>query len=223
VGHSARAREILRTRGAESSGNTVALVSDIDQPALLASDADREQSVVLLRDATVEGRLTLEEFSDRVGHAQLARTQDDLARLVRDLPTSTPSTMSVAADARHVAFCSRLVRRGRWEIPARASFRSIFGTIDLDLREATLAGSEINLDVFNLFGTVTIIIPDGVVIDVDGGGMFASQVIDPPGAAPVPDAPRIRIHLSGPGGTLYVRSSEPRSGRRSAFGLNRPG
>jgi Domain of unknown function (DUF1707) len=37
-------------------------------------DAEREHSIVLLRDGVVEGRLTLEEFSDRVGRAQGART-----------------------------------------------------------------------------------------------------------------------------------------------------
>ena len=37
-----------------------------DQP-VLASDAEREQSIVLLRDAVTSGRLTLEEFSERVG------------------------------------------------------------------------------------------------------------------------------------------------------------
>jgi Domain of unknown function (DUF1707) len=41
-------------------------------PAILASDAERERSVDVLRDAVVDGRLTLEEFTDRVGIAQTA-------------------------------------------------------------------------------------------------------------------------------------------------------
>ena len=36
---------------------------------------------------------------------------------------------------------------------------SIFGTINLDLREATLAAAEVDVDVFNFFGTVTMIGP----------------------------------------------------------------
>ena len=43
-------------------------------PAILASDAERGAAVDRLRQAVVEGRLTLEEFSDRVGLAQSART-----------------------------------------------------------------------------------------------------------------------------------------------------
>jgi hypothetical protein len=104
--------------------------------------------------------------------------------------------------------CSHLTRGGSWELATRSSFRSIFGTIDLDLREARLAGPEVEIDIFNFFGTVTLIVPEGIAVIVEGGGLFASQVIDPSAYAPVPDGPKLRIRLSGPGGTLYVRSQE---------------
>ena len=57
-------------------------------PPILASDAERERSVALLRDAVGEGRLTLEEFSERIGLAHAARTDKELANLVRDLPAT---------------------------------------------------------------------------------------------------------------------------------------
>ena len=65
-------------------------------------------------------------------------------------------------------------------MPARSSWRSIFGTIDLDLRQARLAGPETALEVYNLFGTVTVIVPEGVEVVVRGGGLFASQKIESP-------------------------------------------
>ena len=64
---------------------------------ILASDAEREQSIALLRDAVGEGRLTLEEFSERVGLAQAARTDQELARLVRDLPGAASSPLTAAS------------------------------------------------------------------------------------------------------------------------------
>ena len=177
-----------------------------DQP-VLASDAEREQSIVLLRDAVTSGRLTLEEFSDRVERAQAARTDRDLATLTVDLPALAPD-LPAAPAARHRALFSRLVRRGAFELPARSSWRSVFGTIVLDLREARLEGPEVGLDIYNLFGTVTVVVPPGVAVEVEGGGMFASQVVEPPAWRPPPGAPRLRIRLSGPGGTLYVRSPD---------------
>ena len=50
----------------------------------------------------------------------------------------------------------------------------------LDLSEARLSGSETDVEVYNLFGTVTVIVPDGVEVSVSGGGLFASEVIDTP-------------------------------------------
>jgi hypothetical protein len=181
-------------------------------PAILAGDAEREHSTQLLSQAVVEGRLTLEEFSDRVGRAQGARTREELATLTRDLPAAPPSpatsTELVPAQERHVAFGSRLVRSGPWELAAVSEFRSIFGTITLDLSQARLAGPEVELQIFNLFGTVTIVVPESVDVSVSGGGMFASQVIQPHAAPPVAGAPKLRIRTRGPGGTLYVRTKK---------------
>src|ERR1700760_1171576 len=99
-----------------------------EQP-VLASDAERDHGVDLLRAAVVDGRLTLEEFSERVEVAQTARTEQELAALLRDLPmTLTPSASGSVAPAgeRHRAFCSRISRSGPWSLPARASYRSLF-------------------------------------------------------------------------------------------------
>jgi hypothetical protein len=179
-----------------------------EEPPILASDAEREHSIVLLRDAVTSGRLTLEEFSDRVGRAQEARTGRELAVLTVDLPSAAPA-LPAAPAVRHRALFSKLVRRGAFELPARSSWRSLFGTIVLDLRQARLEGPEVELDIYNLFGTVTVLVPSGVLVQVEGVGAFASQVLEPPAWFPPPGAPRLRIRTSGPGGTLYVRAPEP--------------
>lgn len=179
-----------------------------DHP-ILASDAEREQSVARLREAVGEGRLTLEEFSERVALAQTARTDRDLAILARDLPAAPPSggaPTAASAEQEHRALCSHLVRSGPWALPARSTWRSIFGTIDLDLRHARLAAAETHLEVVNLFGTVTIVVPEGVDVAVRGGGLFASQKVQSPARSPLPGAPRLVIDCRGPGGTLHVRS-----------------
>lgn len=189
-----------------------------DHSPVLASDAEREREIAVLRDAVAEGRLTLEEFSERVGRAQAARTAGELAVLVRDLPGSAAARPEpVPSTARHRAFCSMLVRKGPWELPQRSSFRSIFGTISLDLRQARLAAAEVELEIYNLFGTVTVIVPEGIVVNVEGGGLFATQVIDIPDVLAVADGPVLRIRVSGPGGTLYVRSREPKP--KSVLGM----
>jgi hypothetical protein len=178
---------------------------------ILASDAERERSIAVLRDAVGEGRLTLEEFTERVALAHAARTDQELANLARDLPGNAAASVPSAAVAEeHRAFCSHLIRSGPWALPHRSSWRSIFGTIDLDLRQARLAGPDTMLEVYNLFGTVTVIVPDGVEVVVRGGGLFASQKIEAPDRSPIAGGPRVTIDARGPGGTLYVRTRRPR-------------
>jgi hypothetical protein len=53
---------------------------------LLVSDQDREHTVGLLRGHWLTGRLTAEEFEQRVGEAWAARCSDDLWRALRWLP-----------------------------------------------------------------------------------------------------------------------------------------
>jgi Domain of unknown function (DUF1707) len=55
-------------------------------PRVRASDADRERTVALLREHHAVGRLTPEEFSERVDKAFAARTIGDLEELLADLP-----------------------------------------------------------------------------------------------------------------------------------------
>jgi hypothetical protein len=172
---------------------------------VLAGDAERERAVEQLRDAIVAGRLTLEEFSARVDGVHAARTTGELAVLTRDLPAGAPP---VAEPGRaHRAICSHLVRSGPMALGERTSFTSIFGTIDLDLRHATIAAAEVELQVHNVFGSVTVVVPDGVVVEVEGGGLFASEDVEMPDTPPLPGAPVIRIRTSGPGGTLQVRTA----------------
>ena len=57
-----------------------------DRRILRASDADREQVVERLRHHAGEGRLTLDELSERVGSALTAKTVGELEDLVYDLP-----------------------------------------------------------------------------------------------------------------------------------------
>ena len=55
-------------------------------PRVRASDADRERTASLLREHHAEGRLTAEEFNDRLDQAFTAKTIGELDALLADLP-----------------------------------------------------------------------------------------------------------------------------------------
>jgi Domain of unknown function (DUF1707)/2TM domain len=58
----------------------------VSEPALRASDADRELTAERLRTAAVEGRLTPEELEQRLEAALAGGTYGELELLVADLP-----------------------------------------------------------------------------------------------------------------------------------------
>jgi hypothetical protein len=58
--------------------------------ALLVSDREREYTVGLLRGHWLSGRLTAEEFEQRVGEAWRARFAADLWQALRALPVEAP-------------------------------------------------------------------------------------------------------------------------------------
>ncbi|MGW2523216.1 DUF1707 and DUF4190 domain-containing protein [Streptomyces sp. NPDC001617] len=68
-------------------------------PPMLASHADRERAVDVLRAGYGEGRLEHAEFEKRVGRAYAARTVGELALLVADLPQGPVPVNRVAPPA----------------------------------------------------------------------------------------------------------------------------
>ena len=60
-------------------------------PDLRIGDAERDVVTRQLRECFAQGRLTMDEFNDRLGKALAATTQTELDRLTQDLPPTRPS------------------------------------------------------------------------------------------------------------------------------------
>ncbi len=56
-------------------------------PNVRVSDSDRDRTAALLREHHAAGRLTAEEFSDRLDRAFAAKTVGEIDGLLKDLPT----------------------------------------------------------------------------------------------------------------------------------------
>ena len=67
---------------------------------LRASDDDRRRVVSELERHTADGRLTLDEFSERVGRVYGATTHADLAQITHDLPQAPPAAAAAHPDPR---------------------------------------------------------------------------------------------------------------------------
>jgi hypothetical protein len=161
-----------------------------DAPALRASDADRERAVVLLREHAAQGRLTLEEFTERMSAAYLARTNDELDELARDLPVGHAAVTSRRRPTRLVlALLGSTEREGRLRVRRRVVCFVGMGNVDLDLRQATFDGDVVTVFAVGIFGAIDVYVPEGIEVDVHGfalGGHKGSHGNDPVAIAGTP-------------------------------------
>jgi Domain of unknown function (DUF1707)/Cell wall-active antibiotics response 4TMS YvqF len=166
---------------------------------LRASDADRERVVELLRDAHADGRLTTEEHSERVGSAYTARTLGDLSGLTVDL--SSADDQPIQLDSRPVYAMFGTVRRGgRWVVPARFGVSALFGTVEIDLREAMLRRRHVVIDATMVVGSLRLLVPEGVRVEFTGRALVGSRGPRTP-RRQTPDAPVVEVI-----GTLLLAS-----------------
>ena len=155
----------------------------------------------------VNGRLTLEEFVQRVDAVYASRSRSELDALTRDLPADSlaPARRSKLRPKRFtgVAF-GRVERRGRWRVPRVATLAVVFGDADLDLRTAEIEDSAVTISAFVLFGNADFYVPEGVEVDVGGLTLFGHRREHGEEVAPTPETPLIRIHVYSLFGTSDV-------------------
>ena len=118
-----------------------------------------------LREHVVEGRLTLDEFSERMGAALQARTRGELDAVMADLPASeqrnsvgssvTPQVPSPRKTSRwHVAIMSGHSTKGRWRIGGKTKAVAVMGGCEMDLRRAEIEGPEVEITAVAFWGGI---------------------------------------------------------------------
>jgi uncharacterized protein DUF1707/cell wall-active antibiotic response 4TMS protein YvqF len=184
-----------------------------------ASDAEREATVVRLREAAGEGRLTVEELATRIDAAYAATTHEELEPLTADLPAvAQASSVTVEPGTQGTSLILGILgggdRRGRWRVAERVKVINVLGGADLDLREATLAGPEVHITVISLLGGSDIVVPEGVHVELSSFAFLGGDELKLEGPEPPPGAPVVHVHtISILGGTdVKTRRGRKRRG-----------
>lgn len=129
---------------------------------LRASDADRERVVAVLAEAAGDGRLTLEEHSQRVHQAYTARTLGELARLTEDLVAPPDQPLRLDEPRTVTALFTGARREGRWVVPGRLLVTAVGGQAVLDVRDAILQSRHTVVQATLIAGQLHLLVPDGV-------------------------------------------------------------
>jgi Cell wall-active antibiotics response 4TMS YvqF len=194
--------------------------------------ADQEHVVGELRRLFVDDVVTMEEYADRVGLVLAARSPSEVAQAIDGLPiTSSATTSTTAPAARHahqsapspstmIAVFGGSRHVGRWRAPSHLRAFGLFGGTTIDLREASTDQPEITITAIALFGSVDVIVPEGVDIDLTGMSLFGGRRLDVADVSVLPGLPSVHVRafvLFG-GVTVASKRRGPDRGRSGRFG-----
>src|SRR6266508_5987312 len=177
-----------------------------DPDSVRASDSEREAAVERLRSASVEGRLTLGELTTRTEAAYTAQTRGELARVTADLPErlSGPTSVQRKRSHRIVSVFANVTRSGWWRAEGRISPTSVFGDVELDLRQAAVPTGEVEIKAIAPFDDIEVIVPDGVSVELTGFSVFGRKKVDVRRSAFVESAPVVRVQAFTVFGSVLV-------------------
>jgi hypothetical protein len=195
--------------------------------AVRVSDADRDQVAGVLREALALGRINADELEERLSRAYAAQTFGDLEPLTSDLPDEAaavpvPGGFQVGRAPRFkfsLAIMGGSSRGGNWVVPKRYLAFAIMGGVKIDLRDAAFAERAADIHAIAIMGGVTIIVPEGLPVEVSGLGLMGGvdSSVNGPG---VPGAPLVRVSglalMGGIGAKRRRRKRSPGDGDPSA-------
>lgn len=157
----------------------------------------------VLREHLVKGRLTLDEFTQRVEAALRADTVGELSATAEALPAVREPSGRRRPARITAALFAHVVRRGRLRLPKRAIVVSGFSDVDLDLRDAEITSGRTSVTAAVLFGNVDVYVPEGIAVDVTGLTVFGHRR-EWGRDAVQPDAPVLRVRVVGLFATVDV-------------------
>jgi hypothetical protein len=190
----------------------------------------REKVMDLLATYYARGAIQLEEYESRMEIATRSETRADLEALVGNLPAlprggeaSQAAATDVvpggglrAADSGDVretqtlaSVFSAVSRKGEWYPARHTQAVAFFGSTDLDLRQAHLPPGVSKISVLAFFGSVTILVPPGINVEMNGVGVigeFSSNVPEVRRGA----APTIVVDGLAAFASATVRVKQPR-------------
>jgi hypothetical protein len=188
--------------------------ADVPAPVIRASDGDRDAVAARLNEAVGDGRLTLQEFGERLDRAYAARTRGALVPLTADLPAIGPGRgpgrlrrvmLGIFWDSR---------RAGPHALEDEITAIALFGDVVIDLRGAKATSKEITIRAYALLNDVDVIVPAGIAVELSGVAVVGDNrnMTGPVRAGTSRFV--VKIHGHAVLGDVQVRNSNPRTIRR---------
>lgn len=198
----------------------------------LITSEERDAAERRLRAAVADEVLSLEEFGDRMRLLLAARTRVELHAAVAGLPAESRGSSSRPAEADGgrgaatgsgtaarsprrarerireggsvIAILGSSDLRGRWRPGPSTTAVAVLGEATVDLQGVEYEGDELVISAVSALGTVEIIVPEGVAVDLRGIAVLGERR-DLTSGDILPDAPVVRVDGLALLGEVVVR------------------
>jgi cell wall-active antibiotic response 4TMS protein YvqF len=177
---------------------------------------DQETAIELLRERYARGGLPLEEFRRMMSHLMVTQDPIECQAILDELPPEPaheervalrrvdPSRSSSRKAHRITAFFGEVDRGGvLWELGPETNVSATFGEAKIDVRMAKLVEGENILRLSALFGEISVIVPQGLQVLVEGSARFGEVSV--PGHSIAGIAASEEFSLGGERGGSYLR------------------
>jgi hypothetical protein len=144
----------------------------------------RSEARELLNAAADEQRISTEVLELRLALIGEAPSPAAVAAIVADLlPTGGYDQVPAVMEEGWVnppdvirlsATFGTTKRQGRWTAPYALELQTMFGELEIDLRDATFGSNVLEVDVNSFFGSIVITVPSGTEIENDCSTVFGS-------------------------------------------------
>lgn len=178
------------------------------------SEDAQHRATEFLKELYAAGHIDEGRFDTGVAGLLAATTDAELAEVVRALPSPVALTSPDRLLGQPLEIHSgmrRLRLAGRWQVARETHLSADLGSVRIDLTEAEFDDRVIDLHVYTGWGSITIIVPRGVGVQVVHHRGGVDSRLEPP----VPGLPLVRLDATTNIGKVRLRHPGPpgREGR----------
>jgi len=173
----------------------------------------------VLRGMLAGDRIGLPDYEQAVDRLFRATTESQLSAVLCSLPppvTLTPPERRLDQPLKIRSGMGRLRIGQRWQLARQTTVRAELGSVTIDLTEAEFDDLNIDLSIYTGWGTITIIVPPGVGVQMLRSHGTVSSRIGPA----IPGFPLVRLNARTNIGRIRLRTRDD-ARRRRLFNLPR--
>jgi hypothetical protein len=155
----------------------------------------RQRAAEFLKELYAAGEIDANRLDTSAGEVLAARSEIELAGVIRSLPGPVTLTSQERRLARPLEIHSgigRLRLAGKWQLARETHVSADLGSISLDLTQAEFDDHVIDLHIYTGCGSITIIVRQGVDVQVIRHRGGVDSRLDPE----VPGLPRVRLDVT---------------------------